>query len=91
MTILYPVPTPVKSSRPARLFGAGILAARPTYAAPYTAADEAWLIEDNARREDARFDAMAAESVALDALSRGLIPPDVAAALMATNLIGHDA
>ena len=34
MTILYPAPAPVKSARP---FGAGLLAARPTHRAPYTA------------------------------------------------------
>ena len=58
MTILYPAP--IKSTR---RFGAGILATVPTYSADHTAADEAWLVEDNARREgeDRRFDRMAAE------------------------------
>ena len=48
MTILFDARRPVKS---ARRFGAGILPTCPVYLADHTAADEAWLIEDNARRE----------------------------------------
>ena len=71
MTILYPAPAPVKS---ARRFGAGLLASLPAYRADHTAADEAWLVHDNARREaeNRHYDAMAAESAALDRLERGL-------------------
>jgi hypothetical protein len=71
VTILYPTPAAVK---PARNFGRGLLASRPVYRADHSAADEAWLVEDNARREAEarRFDAMAAESAALDRLEAGL-------------------
>ena len=81
---------PVKSTR---RFGAGLLATYPTYRVNHTAADEAWLIEDNAQRdaESRMIDRRYFESAAVDALSRGLIPPDLAAELMATSQIGHDA
>ena len=71
MTILFDARCPVK---PARRFGAGILATRPTYRAPYTSADLAWLAADNARRdaENRHYDAMADEAAALDRLERGL-------------------
>ncbi len=51
MTILYPAPAPVKTARPARRFGQGILATHPTYRPDHTASDAAWLTEDNARRD----------------------------------------
>ena len=90
MTMIFDATCPVKSTR---RFGAGLLATLPTYRVDYTAADEAWLIEDNARREafDRLTDRRYTESAAVDALSRGLIPCDVAASLMATSLVGHDA
>ncbi len=68
MTILYPALSPVK---PARRFGAGLLASRPAYRAPYTEADLAWLAADDARREDEHFDRMAEDSTALDRVSLG--------------------
>lgn len=73
MSILFDATRTVKPA-PARRFGKGLLAARPTYRADFTTADEAWLVEDNARRarEDATFDRAYAESVALDRLERGL-------------------
>lgn len=89
MTILFDGRRPVKSGRP---FGAGILASYPTYRSDHTAADEAWLIEDNARREAmARLvDRRYTESSAVDSLSIGLIPPDVAETIARTSLVGHD-
>ena len=88
MTILFDATRPVKSTR---LFGAGLLRSLPTYRVSYMADDEAWLIEDNARREaeSRRIDRLYGESAAVDAMSRGLIPPDVAASIMATSLVGH--
>ena len=68
MTILYPSPSAVK---PARRFAAGLLASRPSYRAPYTAADAAWLAADNARREDEHYDRLAADSAAMDRLEAG--------------------
>ena len=88
MITIFDATRPVKS---ARRFGAGLLAARPTYERTWTEADEAWLIEDNARREaeSRMIDRSYAESAAVDALSRGLIPTDVAASLMGTVLVRH--
>ena len=61
MTILFDAAAPVKSVR--NTFGRGLLRSTPhTVDATHTAADEAWLIADRARREeDARFDRMAAQ------------------------------
>ena len=75
MTTLYDATRPVKTARPARRFGAGILATAPTYRVDYSAADAAWLAADNARRvaEDRELDRMAREAAALDGLTRGLI------------------
>jgi hypothetical protein len=74
MTILFDATRPVKSTRSARRFGAGLFQWTPMYHADHTAADEAWLIEDNARREaESRlFDRMAAESRAVARHERGL-------------------
>jgi hypothetical protein len=75
MTTLYHFATPVKS---ARRFGAGVHRWQPAYRADHTTADEAWLIVDNARREqaarelDRRVDEMAAEAEALARLEAGL-------------------
>jgi hypothetical protein len=75
MTTLYHFAAPVK---PARRFGAGLLAARPSYRADHTAADEAWLVEDNARREraarelDRLVDELYEESEATRRLEAGL-------------------
>jgi len=69
MTTLYHSAAPVK---PARRFGAGLLASRPAYRAPYTASDLAWLAADDARREDEHFDRMAEESAALGRMESGL-------------------
>ncbi len=68
MTTLFHSAAPVKT---ARRFGAGLLASRPAYRAPYTAADLAWLAADDARREDEHFDRMAEDSTALDRASLG--------------------
>ena len=91
MTILFDATRPVKTTRPARRFGAGILATRPVYTSDHTAADEAWWAAESARLEDARFDWMAAETAALDSLTRGLIPADLAGAIASTRIGGHDA
>ena len=48
MVTLYDATRPVKTSR---RFGAGLLRSLPTYRQTVSAADEAWLCEDNARRE----------------------------------------
>lgn len=71
MTILYPSPAKVK---PARRFGAGLLASRPAYRTDHTVADAVWLVADNGRQEaaDRRFDDLAAEDAALDRLEAGL-------------------
>ena len=73
MTTLYDATRPVKAACPARRFGAGILPTYPVYMSDHTAADEAWWAAESARMEEARLDQIAAESVALDALTRGLI------------------
>jgi hypothetical protein len=72
MTILFSSLAPVKST--SHRFGRGILPTYPTYRADHAAADAAWLVEDNARRDAAnrRYDAMAAESAALSRLEAGL-------------------
>ena len=69
MTILYPAPASVKSTR---RFGAGILATRPTYRADHTASDEAWWAAESVRTENARFDRQAEESAALSWHEAGL-------------------
>lgn len=71
MTTLFNSAAPVK---PARKFAAGVLASRPAYSAPYTAADLAWLVEDDARREaaDREFDRLAAESAFMDRYEAGI-------------------
>lgn len=73
MTTLFDATRPVKTTRPARRFGAGILPTYPVYMSDHTAADEAWWAAESARMEDARIDRQAAESAALDALTRGLV------------------
>ena len=73
MTTLYDATRPVKTARPARRFGAGILATYPVYTSDHTAEDEAWWAAESARMEDARIARQAAESIALDALTRGLV------------------
>jgi len=92
MTILYPAPAAVKSTR---RFADGILPPRPVYAADHTAADEVWLIADNARREaEARnrlIDCRYTEAYATDCVSLGLIPNDAAEFLGAKSFIGHGA
>jgi hypothetical protein len=69
MTTLYHFASPVKT----RPLGRGILRSVPAVTADHTASDEAWLVTDNARREDAHFDRMAAESAALDAQTNGYV------------------
>jgi hypothetical protein len=59
------------TARPAAPFGLGILRSLPTTRFDHTAADERWLADDNARRLDRHFDAMAAESAALASLTSG--------------------
>lgn len=85
MTILFDASAPVKSIRP---FGRGLLASLPTYLASHTAADEAWLVADNARREaedeDRAVDRRYSEVYAVDALTLGLIP------IGATSIVGRN-
>jgi hypothetical protein len=71
VTILYDCTRPVK---PARTFGLGILAARPHAFTVFSPADEAWLVQDNARRTelDHEVDAMFAESEAIARLEAGI-------------------
>jgi hypothetical protein len=69
MTILYPVPVQVKSSRS---FGRGILASRPTTRAAFTFSDAAWWAAEAAAAEDRHYDAMADEAEAQGRLDRGL-------------------
>lgn len=70
MTTIYHFAAPVKS---ARRFGAGLTRYVPTYRADHSASDEAWLIQDNIRREAAHFDRMAEEAAAMDLYERGLL------------------
>ena len=64
-----------------------------------TAADEMWWAAECARIEadraapltDRQFDSAAAESAALDALTRGLIPRDLAESIASTRIGGHAA
>lgn len=49
MTILFDPANHVKSSRH---FGRGLLAAAPVYRTNHTAADDAWLLDENLRREE---------------------------------------
>ena len=65
-------PTRNTARRPAP-FGAGILPDRPHAAAPFTARDAAWAAQSfgNDTPDDETFDAMAAESEALDRLTNG--------------------
>ncbi len=60
--------------QPRPRFGAGILPTRPSYRAPFTASDEAWLIEDNARRdaENRDLEQRAAEARFMDAFEMGV-------------------
>ena len=69
MTILIDSANLVKP----RNFGRGILPSYPTFRRTHTSADEAWLAEDNARRDadNRRLDRMAAESMTIDRMSRG--------------------
>lgn len=72
MTILYPAPVAVKPARP---FGKGILASRPTYRAPFTSADLAWLAaDDGRRRENAHFDALADAARGAELMGKGVRP-----------------
>ncbi len=73
MTILFDATRTVKpASRP---FGSGILSRTPRTFEP-SAADRAWWAQESERldtaRENARFDAMAEESAAMDRLEAGL-------------------
>jgi hypothetical protein len=78
MTTLYDATRPVKTTR--RPFGSGVLPYLLCSVEPQTAADEAWLVEDNARRKaDARARRRArhaAESYGLDGLEAGFVPCD---------------
>ena len=67
MTILYPAPRRVKRTRN---FGSGLVRSLPIYKAPYTTADEAWLIQQPSA-EDRRFDSMAAEAEAMERIESG--------------------
>lgn len=73
MTILLDTARTVKPAR--RTFGRGILASRPTYHAPYTAADAIWAAENlNAAATDydvVDFDVMAADAAAMDRIEAG--------------------
>ena len=77
MSILFDAGKPVKPARP---FGAGILPADDLTTSSQvepTPADDG-SVSAPARQEARDFDMMAAESAALDALTLGLIPIDVA-------------
>jgi hypothetical protein len=71
MTILFDATRPVKSTR---RFGAGILASAPHYhVSDHSVSDEAWLAEDNTRREyEAWLDRLEAESDAIRRHELGL-------------------
>ena len=71
MTILFDATRPVKTSRPARRFGAGLLATLPTYRTGHTSADAVWWAAESARLEDARFDRTAGESAFMDRYEAG--------------------
>jgi hypothetical protein len=68
MTILYPTSAPVKPARP---FGAGILPPARPNRRDTTPEDRAWWAAETDRREDARWDDLAAESASLDRLEAG--------------------
>jgi hypothetical protein len=53
--------------------------------------EDRWLSQDNARREaeNRRMEWAACESAAVDAMSLGLIPRDLAEQLARTSLVGH--
>ncbi len=91
MTTLFDTTRPVKTTR-RRRFAAGLLS--PDRPSERSAADRASRAAESARMEAERvarwYDRQAAESAALDALTRGLIPPDLARDLMAAGIIGHD-
>ena len=58
-----------KAPRPAGRFGAGILASRPTFKAPFTLGDESWYLMS--REDGPDYDAMARESAAMDSYEAG--------------------
>jgi hypothetical protein len=72
MASLHTTTRPVKTARPARRFGAGILAALPVYQADYTAADASWWAAESDADENAHYDALAGESAALARHEAGL-------------------
>jgi len=75
MTILFDARRVVKSDN----FGRGILRSLPTVRVPYTVADDAWLVEDNARREareiarNARLERIYEAAQAVDRIANGHI------------------
>ena len=78
MTILFDATVAVKPARNARRFGQGLLATYPTYRSDHTAADAAWLLADDLRREEAakaafnaELEAMFEESLAVERMSLG--------------------
>jgi hypothetical protein len=92
MTTIFDSARPVKPTRDT--FGRGILASHPTDSLPCTLDDLRWAAEAfNATADDYDvIDEMAAvEAAALDAIERGLIPPDVAGYISRTSLVGHPA
>jgi len=75
VTILFDATRRVKTTR---RFGSGILASRPTFTRTHSEADEAWLAEDNARRDsdrsahrNARLEWVAGCAIAADRLANG--------------------
>jgi hypothetical protein len=71
MTILYPAPAPVKSTR---RFAAGLFASKPTYQAPCTSDDTSWWAAQLAAvaERDSHLDQMALEAEAVERLCQGL-------------------
>jgi hypothetical protein len=75
-TILFDATRPVKTTRPARRFGSGILATYPHYMAPFTAADATFWAAESDRLERVRTIRTARidrEAVALNRLTSGVI------------------
>jgi hypothetical protein len=72
-TVTVPEVKPTRrTSRKPGAFGQGILAARPAYRLPVTAADIEWYDLELATAEDRHYDLMAEEAGAVDRHERGL-------------------
>lgn len=100
MTILYDPSRNVKPTTP-KTFAAGVFARKATDA-PSAADREWWAYYSNAvlppasggspgTHADEDLEWLAAEYAAQDAISRGLIAPDLAELIASTSLVGHPA